>query len=136
MKLPWLLDRSVRNVFPSSLYCLILIRCIVFIASAKIREREGNSFYGQLPDYKPQLLAYLPSGWVPLFVTAVCSPQTYTAVRDGAQFSVCGVFEDDQANGGWFLLGFDAKLDVWYGFWEHLHSLREVKGLQNCSKTL
>ena len=41
LKLPWLLDGSVRNVLPSSFYCLILIRCIVFIASAKISEREG-----------------------------------------------------------------------------------------------
>ena len=38
-----------------SFYCSILIRCIVFIASAKIREREGSispySFYEQLPDF-------------------------------------------------------------------------------------
>ena len=31
LKLPWLLDGSVLNVFPSSFYCSILIRCIVFI---------------------------------------------------------------------------------------------------------
>ena len=36
LKLPWLLDGSVHNVFPSSFYCSILIRCIVFIASATI----------------------------------------------------------------------------------------------------
>ena len=34
---------SVRNVLPSSFYCSMLIRCIiVFIASAKILEREGS----------------------------------------------------------------------------------------------
>ena len=55
LKLPWLSDRSVSNVFPSSVCCSILIRFIVFIALAKILERNGNispsSFYGQLPDY-------------------------------------------------------------------------------------
>ena len=55
LKLPWLLDRSARNVFPSSLYCSIQIRCIVFIGSAKIPKREGrissSRFYGQLPHY-------------------------------------------------------------------------------------
>ena len=55
LKLPWLLDGSVRNVFLSPFYCSILIRCIVFIASGKIPEREGSispsSFYGELPDY-------------------------------------------------------------------------------------
>ena len=35
LKLHWLLDGSVRNVFLSSFYCSILIRCIVFIT--KIR---------------------------------------------------------------------------------------------------
>ena len=49
LKLPWLLDGSVRNVFPSSFYCSILDKCIVFIASAKIPEREwsnwSSSFY-------------------------------------------------------------------------------------------
>ena len=37
LKLHWLLYGSVRNVFVSSFYCSILIRCIVFITSAKIR---------------------------------------------------------------------------------------------------
>ena len=44
MKLLWLLDWSVRNVFPSSFCFSILTRCIVFIASAKILEREGRIF--------------------------------------------------------------------------------------------
>ena len=39
-------------------------------------------------------------------------------------------------SGGWFLLEFEATLDAGGRFWEHLHSLREVKGLQDCSKTL
>ena len=55
LKLPWLLDGSVQNVFPSPFYFLVLIRCIVFLGSAKIPEREGSisptSFYGQLPSY-------------------------------------------------------------------------------------
>ena len=55
LKLSWLLDRSARNLFPSPFYCSILIRCIVFIALAKILERKGSilpaSFYGQLTDY-------------------------------------------------------------------------------------
>ena len=39
--------------------------------------------------------------------------------------------------GGWFLLEFEANtLNTGCGFWEHLHSLREVKGLKDCSKTL
>ena len=83
LKLPWLLDGSVRNVFPSSLYCSIQIRCIVFIVSAKIPEGEGSilspSFYGQLPTINHKCQPYLPSRWVPLFVPAVPSPQTYTA---------------------------------------------------------
>ena len=45
------------------------------------------------------------------------------------------MFADDWANSGSFLLGFDAALDAGCGFWEHLHSLREVKGLQDYSKT-
>ena len=60
-KLPWLLDGSVRNVFPSSFDCSILIRCIAFIASDKIPERNGSispcSFYGQWPNYCLQVLA-------------------------------------------------------------------------------
>ena len=36
LKLPWLLERSVCNVFPSWFYCSILIRCIVFITSSTI----------------------------------------------------------------------------------------------------
>ena len=55
LKLPRLLDRSVRNVSPSPFYFLILITYIVFIVSAEIPEHEGSispsSFYGQLPDY-------------------------------------------------------------------------------------
>ena len=55
LKLSWLSDGSVSNVFPSSFYCSILIRCIAFIASAKIPGCDGNilssSFYGQLPNY-------------------------------------------------------------------------------------
>ena len=54
-KLPSLLDTSVCNAFLSPFYCLILIRCTVFIASGKIPEHEGSisllSFYGQLPDH-------------------------------------------------------------------------------------
>ena len=46
------------------------------------------------------------------FVPAVPSPQTYNAVSGVPQFSMCGVFVVDQANGGWFLLGLDANLDV------------------------
>ena len=56
LKLPWLLDGSVRNEFLSSFYCSILLfDTNVFIVLAKIRESEGGislySFYGQLPDY-------------------------------------------------------------------------------------
>ena len=40
MKLPWLLDGSVYNVFPSPFHCSILIKCTAFIALAKIPERE------------------------------------------------------------------------------------------------
>ena len=47
-----------------------------------------------------------------------------------------GEFADDKANAGWFLLEFDATLDVGCKFWEHLHSLREVKSLQDCCKIL
>ena len=39
-------------------------------------------------------------------------------------------------NGGWFLLEFDTTLDTGCGFLEHLHSLRKVNGLQDCSKSL
>ena len=49
---------------------------------------------------------------------------------------VCGVFVDDSANGRWLLLELDAALDAACGFSEHLHTLREMKGLQDCSKTL
>ena len=42
LKLPWLLDGSAHNVFPSLFYCLILIRYIVFIALAKISERKES----------------------------------------------------------------------------------------------
>ena len=49
------IGRISTQCIPSSFYCLILIRCIVFIASAKISEREGSispsSFYGQLADF-------------------------------------------------------------------------------------
>ena len=42
-------------VFPSLFYFSMLIRCIVFIGSAKIPESKGSilptRFYGQLPDY-------------------------------------------------------------------------------------
>ena len=47
--------RYLRNVFPSSFYCSILIRRIAFIASAEIPECNGNispsNFDGQLPEY-------------------------------------------------------------------------------------
>ena len=50
LNLSWLLDGSVCKVFPSLFYCSILIRCIVHIAPAEIREREGSilpsGFYG------------------------------------------------------------------------------------------
>ena len=36
--------------------------------------------------------------------------------RYKAKISVSGVFADDQANGGWLLLGFDATLDAGCGF--------------------
>ena len=97
LKLLWLLDGWVRNVFRFSFYCSILIRCIVFTASAKIRERKGNfspsSFYGLLLDYKSQVLlrllvtSYKPillNRWVPLFVSAVPYTQTYTAASGSA----------------------------------------------------
>ena len=49
-KLPWLLDVSIRKIFPYPFYCSILIRCIVLIASAKFLEHEGSilssTFYG------------------------------------------------------------------------------------------
>ena len=55
LKLPWLLDGSVRNIFPSLFYCSILNRCTVFVTSAKIREGKGSispsSFYWQFPNY-------------------------------------------------------------------------------------
>ena len=35
-----------------------------------------------------------------------------------------------------FLLEFDATLNAECGFLEHLHSLREVKGYRDCTKTL
>ena len=61
LKLPWLLDGTVRNLFLSPFYCLILIRCIVFIALGQIPEGEGSiwpsSFYGQLPNYQSQVFA-------------------------------------------------------------------------------
>ena len=60
-KLPWLLDESVPNLFPSSCFFSILISSIVFIALAKIPEREGSilssSFYRQLPDCWSHVLA-------------------------------------------------------------------------------
>ena len=34
------------------------------------------------------------------------------------------------------MLEFDATLDAECEFLEHLHNLREVKGLQGCSETL
>ena len=76
------------------------VHCIVFIASTKIREREGvgmspSSFYGKLPDYQSQVLAYSTEGMSSLFVRAVPSPQTYTAVSGVVQFSLCGVFVGD-----------------------------------------
>ena len=43
LKLPWLFDGSVRNVFPSPIYCSILLRRTMCIASAENLER--------LPDY-------------------------------------------------------------------------------------
>ena len=53
---------SVRNVFTFSFYCSMLIRCIiVFIASAKILEREGSispsRFDWQFSNYQSQVLA-------------------------------------------------------------------------------
>ena len=58
------------------------------------------------------MLAYSTKQMSATFVPAVPSPQTYNAVSGVPQFSICGVFVVDQANGGWFLLGFDANLDV------------------------
>ena len=96
LKLPWLLDGSVCNVFPSSFYASIL--SIVFIASAKIREREGNiypfSFYGQLSDYYSKVLAY-STEQMSSTVPAAPSPRTYTAVSWVVQFSARGEFVDD-----------------------------------------
>ena len=61
LKLPLLLDGSVRNLFLSPFYCSILIRCIVFIALGQIPERKGSispsRFYGQLRNYQSQVLA-------------------------------------------------------------------------------
>ena len=48
LKLPWLLDGSARNVFPSSFYCSILIRCIIFIASATISGAKEDHLAIQL----------------------------------------------------------------------------------------
>ena len=98
LKLPWLLDGSVCNVFPSSFYASILIRCIVFIVSAKIQEHEGNtllsSFYAQLSDYYSKVLAY-STEHMSSTVPAAPSPRTYTAVSWVVQFSARGEFVDD-----------------------------------------
>ena len=55
LQLPWLLDESVCNVFPSSFYYSIQIKCIVFIVTVKIPKHErsiySSSFYGQLLNY-------------------------------------------------------------------------------------
>ena len=58
------------------------------------------------------MLAYSTKQMSATFVPAALSPQTYNAVSGVPQFSICGVFVVDQANGGWFLLGFGANLDV------------------------
>ena len=50
------------------------------------------------------------------YASAIYKFLKYIAVSGVVQFSVCGVFVDDKANGGWFLLGSDASLDVWHGF--------------------
>ena len=73
MKLPQLLDGSVRHVFPSSFYCSILIRRVVFIASAKIPEREGSILSSSFA----RLLITSVNPRVTLFVTAVPFPQSY-----------------------------------------------------------
>ena len=99
LKLLCLLDESVCDVFPSSFYCLILFRCILFIASAKIQERKGSichpAFIGNCPTISHKCWPILLSRWVPFFVPAVPSPQTYIAVSGVAQFTVCGVFVDN-----------------------------------------
>ena len=117
-------------------YSLSLIRCIVFIALAKIPEREGSIqlLWAITIFISHKYQPYLHSRWVPVFVPAVHFPQT-SQQRVAWRYLVFGVFADDEANGGWFLLGFHAILDAGCRFWEHLHSLREVKGLQDCSKT-
>ena len=55
------IGRISTNVFPSPFYCSILIRCIVFFASAKLPEREGSIspsiFLRQLLDYYSKVLA-------------------------------------------------------------------------------
>ena len=140
LKLPWLFDGSTHNVSPYSFYCSILIMCIVFIASVKIPERKGSispsSFYGQLHTISHKCWPYLPSRWVPFFVSAVPSLRPIQHRAGWRNILWCGVFVDDKADVGWFLLGFDATLDAGCGFREHLQSLREVNGLQHCSKTL
>ena len=83
LKLLWLLDGSVCNAFPSPFYCSILIRCIVFIGSAKIPELEGSMspsrFFGNYLSISHKCWPYLPGRWVPFFVPGVPFPQTYTA---------------------------------------------------------
>ena len=92
LQLSWLLEGSIRNAFPSSFYCSIIIRCIVFIALAKIREHKGcispSNFYGQLPNYQSQVLAYSTKLMSSLSVSVVPSHQTYKT-EAGQRYLVC-----------------------------------------------
>ena len=119
-KLSWLLDGSVHNVFPSPFYCLILISWIVFIALAKVPERQGEYLIIQLLWTIAQLLVtsvspiYLVGEFHFLYLLFLHLRPSYAAASRLFNLVCVECLQ----------------------MFKHLHSLREVKGLQDCSKIL
>ena len=119
-------------------------RCIVFIPSGEFPERE-EAFYhpaymGNCPTLVTSVIPiYLVHEFHFLFLLFLTPPppplplllKPNSNERNGLTQCVWSVCR--WLNGGWFLLGFDATLEAGCGFWEHLHNLREVKDLKDCS---
>ena len=102
LKLSWLLDGSVRNVFPSPFYCSILIWCICVYCFARLASGSAR-----LASRHPAFMGNYPT------ISHKCSPYIYLVDEfhfcPFCSFSsdhldssepvgvkcVCGVFTDD-----------------------------------------
>ena len=90
LKLPWLFDGSVRNVFPSTFYCST--RCIEFIAPGKFPEREETfrhpALMGNCPTVVTRVSPIYQVDEFDFFSCCPLPPQTHTAASSELAYSL------------------------------------------------